>query len=298
MVLSGLKGAAWLARAADGVDLALYRAEPEPSRKRTHAPPLLLVHGTFSNRHFFLGAGERGLARYLAAAGYDAWVAELRGHGRSGERGRTAAWHFEDWIRLDAPALLHAVREATGAARVVWIGHSAGGVIGVAYLGLNDGGAPDVAGIVMAGAPAPSRPGAWHVPLSMAGYGITRLLGRFPARALGIGPEDELPGIMSQWLAWNVRGRWVGADGTDYLANARRIDVPVLAIAGGGDIIAPPSSCRRLLEHIGGTDRQLLVCGRRQGFAENYTHDRMIISRHARDEVWPRIRDWLGERFG
>ena len=286
-----------LTRTDDGVDLALYHVPPDPAAHRVQAPPILLVHGTFSNRLFFLGAGERGLARYLADRGFDTWVAELRGHGRSGDLGKASAWHFEDWIRHDAPALLRGVREATGRDRVLWIGHSAGGVIAVAYAGLGEAESRTFAGIVMAGAPHPARPGAWHVPLAAIGYGITRVFGRFPARAIGIGPEDEHRGIMSQWMAWNARGRWIGRDGTDYLAGAPLITVPVLALAGAGDIIAPPSACRDLLDTLGSADRTLVTCGRRFGFAENFSHDRVLVSTPARDQVWPRIAAWIEERF-
>jgi len=287
-----------LTRTDDGVDLALYHVRPDPAARRGGAPPVLMVHGTFSNRRFFLGAGERGLARYLAGLGYDTWVAELRGHGRSGDLGKASDWHFEDWIRHDAAALLRGVKGATGSNRVLWIGHSAGGVIAVAWAGLGESESSTIAGLVLAGAPHPARPGAWHAPLAAIGYGITRLFGRFPARAIGIGPEDEHAGIMGQWMAWNVRGRWVGRDGTDYLANARRITVPVLALAGAGDLIAPPSACRALLETLGSTDRTMIIGGRRFGFAENFNHDRIMISSSAREQVWPRIAAWIGERFG
>jgi len=222
----------------------------------------------------------------------------LRGHGRSGERGKAEAWRFEDWIRKDAPALVNGVLEATGSERLVWIGHSAGGVIAVAWAGLGPAEAARVAGIVMAGAPAPTRPGRWHVPLAALGYGVTRVFGRFPARLLRVGPEDEHAGIMRQWMWWNVRGRWLGEDGTDYLSGARRIAAPVLAIAGTGDVIASPASCRRLLDALGGDDRTLLVCGRRTGYAENFTHHRTIVSPHAQAEIWPRIAHWMEERFG
>jgi predicted alpha/beta hydrolase len=282
-------------RAADGVDLALYRARTEAPR--AGAPPLLMVHGTFSNRTFFLGAGDRGLARYLAARGQDAWVAELRGHGRSGALGKASAWHFEDWIRLDAPALVAGVLGETGADRLVWLGHSAGGVIGVAFAGLGDPLSGALAGLVLAGAPAPTRPGFLHVPLAAIGYGITHLFGRFPARALRIGPEDEHPGIMGQWMAWNVRGRWVGEDGTDFLAQAERIEVPALAIAAPGDLIAPPSACAALLDALGKGDHTLLTVGRRHGFTENFTHERLLVSTPARNEVWPLIADWIERRW-
>lgn len=279
----------------DGVELALHRAEPLMNGKS--APPVLMVHGTFSNRNFFLGGGSRGMATFLAQHGYDAWVAELRGHGRSGAAGLMQQWNFEHWIRHDAPALIQGVLSATNSRSVIWLGHSAGGAIGLAYAGLGEALSGAIAGLVMLATPAPTRPGAWHVPLAAIGYGITRMVGRFPARALRIGPSDEHAGIMSQWLSWNVRGRWSGTDDTDFLANARQVRAPVLAVAGSGDFIAPPSACRRLLDAVGSGDKALVVCGRRSGFSRRYSHNRLVISNPARREVWPVITDWLEQRF-
>jgi oxygen-independent coproporphyrinogen-3 oxidase len=286
------------ARADDGVALALYRAAPARPRP---APPVLLVHGTFSNRTFFLGARERGLGRWLAERGYDAWVPELRGHGRSGDAGRQKRWNFEDWIRRDAPALVRAVCEATGRDRVIWLGHSAGGVIGFAFGALRDqaGSGGAIAGLIAAGAPAPTGLGVMQYPMAAAGLAVTRLLDRFPARLLGIGPEDEHPGIFAQWMRWNLRGRWLGADGTDYYALTRRVTAPVLGLAGGGDwLIAPPALCEDLVQATGSADRTFLRCGRAEGFVEDYNHHRVIASSSARREIWPLIGDWIEARFG
>ena len=288
--------ASLITRAEDGVDLALHRAPRGGAPAR--ATPLLLVHGTFSNRNFFLGTSERGLARELARRGFDAWVAELRGRGRSGEAGRRSAWQFEDWIRRDAPALVRGVLEATGAERLVWLGHSAGGIIGIAFAGLGHDVSGKVAGLVMAGSPAPTGLGALQVPLAAAGLIVTHVLGRFPARLLGFGPEDEHAGIMEQWMRWNLSGRWHGDDGTDYFANCARVTVPVLALAGGGDwMIAPPKLCKDLLDATGGADRTFVTCGRAQGFAEDFNHDRVLVSGPAREQVWPLIAGWLEQRF-
>ncbi len=298
MVLLAVNGEApvLIVQAADAVSLALYRATTGLARRR---PPLVLVHGTFSNRTFFLGARERGLGRSLAARGWDAWVPELRGHGRSGAEGRRRRWHFEDWIRLDAPAIVRAVLDATGQDRLVWVGHSAGGVIGFALAGLEHALSGAVAGIVAAGSPAPTGLGLLQYPMAAAGLSLTRVLGRFPARALGIGPEDEHPGIFGQWMWWNLRGRWHSDDGTDYYANARRIGVPLLGLAGGGDwLIAPPELCEDLLAATGSPDRTFVNCGRAEGFSEDFSHHRLIASTPARAEVWPLIGDWLEARFG
>lgn len=284
-----------LVRADDGVELALWHAPPAGPPRST---AVLLVHGTFSNRRFFLGAGERGLARVLAERGYDAWVPELRGHGRSGALGRAQQWHFEDWIRRDAPAVVAGVRDHAGPERLVWIGHSAGGVIGLAFAGQGGPLARHVAGFVVAGAPAPLGLGPAQRPLALAGWLIARLVGRFPARALRIGPEDEHAGVFGQWMRWNLQRRWLGADGTDYFANLSRVTAPVLALAGGGDrLVAPAATCRGLLDACGGADHKFVRCGRAEGFAENYDHNRVLVSRGARAEVWPLIIAWLEQRF-
>ncbi len=280
-------------RAGDGVELALYR-----SNGGGGGLPLLLLHGTFSNRTFFFGNGERGLGRYLAARGFDVWVGELRGHGRSGDAGRRHRWHFEDWIRYDAPAFVAAVCQTTGRPRLVWVGHSAGGVIGYALAGLGHATSGAIAGLATAGAPAPVGLGLLQYPMAAAGLALTWLLGRFPARLLGIGPEDEHPGIFSQWMRWNLQGRWQGDDGTDYYGNTRRVNVPVLALAGGGDwLIAPPDLCSALAEATSGADRTVVTCGRAEGFREDYNHHRLIASTPASEEIWPLIGDWIAARF-
>ena len=277
-------------RAGDGAELRLWRTPATaPQACRT---PILLVHGTFSNRAFF--GGRNGLAQYLADRGYDTWVGELRG--RTGGA-HQPHWGFEDWIVWDAPALLRALTSATGTRGVLWIGHSAGGIIAAGCGARRDEDAAMIAGLVLVAAPAPDRPGPVHTAVAALGSVVGRIARGFPARLLGIGPTDESPGILRQWSRWNLRRKWIGHDGFDYLAEARRVKAPALAVAGGGDLLAPPSSCRRLLDHLGGDDRTLLVCGRQQGFTRNYTHNRVVISSDARAEVWPRIAAWVAERF-
>src|SRR3990172_6019586 len=55
-----------------------------------------------------------------------------RDAGRLAHPGAPRRWTFDDHVRLDVPAALAAVRAATGAAAVHWVGHSQGGLIGMA----------------------------------------------------------------------------------------------------------------------------------------------------------------------
>ena len=294
MVVSGvIQSQPQVVPAGDGEELTLWRMDRAPGAVRG-TMPILLVHGTFSNRFFF--GGRDGLAQHLADNGYDAWVAELRGR-RPRAAPPAREWEFEHWITSDAPALACAVSAATGSARLLWLGHSAGAVIGAGFAARSPAHAAMLGGLVMLAAPAPHAPGPIHLLTAAVGHAVGSTLGRFPAAALRIGPADERPGILRQWFGWNAGGRWVGRDGFDYGAASARVAIPTLAVAGAGDLLTPPSACRRLLDDLGGDDRQLVVCGRSQGFSRDYTHNRLVLSAEARREVWPVIDRWIGERF-
>jgi len=119
----------------DGWRLALYRYAPS---RRLHRTPVLLCHGMSSNRWDMDGPGRISLARYLVRRGYDVWVIELRGAGRSTRptwwNGKRYNWRFEDYVQHDAPAALRKVLRETGASQVQWVGHSMGGMIAYALL--------------------------------------------------------------------------------------------------------------------------------------------------------------------
>src|SRR5262249_41046929 len=119
----------------DGWNLALYRHQPS---RRSHHAPVVLCHGMASNRWSMDGPGRVSLARYLVRHGYDVWIIELRGAGRSTRptwwNRKRYNWRFEDYVYHDAPAALRTVLHETRANHVHWVGHSMGGMIAYALL--------------------------------------------------------------------------------------------------------------------------------------------------------------------
>lgn len=271
-------------QASDDTRLALYRVG------RPGAQPVLLVPGTFSNHTFWLGTRGHGLAWALAAAGFEAVVLDLRGHGGS-ERAAGRGWTLDHWGRVDVPAAIDAVTHGGG--RALLVGHSAGGAALLIALAGEPTLRERVAGVVVLATPVPwlqrwRRLGAWGI------RALSRLLGRFPARLLRLGPEDELPGVMTQWMTWNLRGEWRSHDGLDYVRELGEVRAPVLGMSGAGDrVFAPPEACRALVEMMGSDDALYRVAGRESGFSEDYDHPGLVVSRAARQEVWPEIIDWL-----
>lgn len=192
------------ARTRDGWRLALYRYLPQRSGHRT---PVVLCHGMSSNRWDMDGPGRISLARYLLRRGYDVWVVELRGAGRSTRptlwNGKHYDWTFEDYVHHDAPAILRTVLRETGAERVHWVGHSMGGMIAYAMLmtPMHD----KIASAVTLGSPTMSNVG--H-PLLDFGLPYRSLLRFLPPR-LPIGSVARLAApfapFVATWLNDSIR---------------------------------------------------------------------------------------------
>lgn len=269
---------------ADGVCLAVHRLGPEVG------VPVLLVPGMFTSHSFWLGTRGVGLARHLAAAGFHCHVLDLRGHGAS-ERWRGQPWRFADWVRHDVPS---ALRACGGPAFVV--GHSAGGAAVLAAMAADPATRDLVRGLVLLGTPFPVLAGRRWL-LGALAVAASRLLGRFPARFLRLGPEDEVGGVMAEWMGWNLAGRWTGPRGEDWWSSLVGLDLPVLAMAGEGDRLwAPPERCRRLLWQIGSSSRTFVAVGRSTGFPSDLDHVGLVASAGAREHVWPRVGAWISER--
>ncbi len=272
---------------ADGVQLALHRLRAH----RDGRPAALLVHGMFSNHSIWLlpARAEGGFGHYLAGRGFDVWLADVRHHGASAREPGPCRWSFEDWVLRDAPALVARVCEETAGAPLAWVGHSAGGAVGLCWLARLRSAAP-LAAVVTFGTPGPAPMGPVRRALAGGTIAIARALGRFPARALGLGPEDEGAGVVAEWMAWNLRGRWMGNDGFDYFAALAGVRTPLLAVAGEGDtIFAPPRACRLVVDTIGAPRKELAVVG------PHLSHQGMLTAHPARETCWPRVAGWLEE---
>src|SRR5437016_11494444 len=195
----------------DGVELALHRLRAF----RDGRPAVRLGHGAFTKHRFWLhssdGTQAGGMAHFLGAAGLDVWLADLRHHGESAREPRRGAWTFEDWVLRDTPTLVARVREETDGAPLAWVGHSAGGAAGLCWLARVAAAAP-VGAIVTLGTPGPRRLGPVRRALAAATMAVSRALGHFPPRALGVGNGGDAAEIIAAWMEWNVRGVWRGTD--------------------------------------------------------------------------------------
>jgi len=279
----------------DGARLFLTRIKP---RGVSIPPfPVILVHGSYSTRSFWVSPKGAGLGAYLANQGFDIWIPELRGHGLSPKGGDFAKITAEDQIRYDLPAVQEAVFSITKSP-AFWVGHSFGGLFIIAALSMEWLRHDRVRSFVTFGSQISLGDRYLKIPpLVWTLSALLRVMGEFPAPALGLGPEVESAGTMMETIRWKkFGGRWTNSEGVSYWDGLENITMPALTYAAADDKNDPPAGCRKIHKQLGSIDKMFLVLGKDSGFSKNYDHVSMVVSREARQEVWPDVAGWMKDR--
>lgn len=309
---------------ADGAWIAM---EHHPNEG---GPPVVLVHGISSNHRFWDLEDGRSLADALQARGYDVWNLDLRGHGHAlrdpdGNRQRPG-WTVDDYGTADLPAAFAYVREATGAERLHYVGHSMGGIVLAVYLATTPD--PPIASAVAVGSPLDFRDPdpVTRTLLHQSWLGTVTGFTPTPAGArLLAGMGEKAPLAADEWLfnpdniAPDARKRMLRAvvsplsrgevkqfgrtrrdgelrsmdGGTVYREALAEATVPMLFVAGRADRVATTDRVFAFYEAVGSPDKELVIASEANGFSADYGHLDLGVGDRAAEEVFPRIGDWL-----
>ncbi len=317
-----------------GHHIALYHRTPAT---KLYAEPVIICHGLGANRFNMdfredgRGSDRISLARAIARAGFDTWVLEIRGHGGA-KVPRGANWCIDDEVREDLPTAIETVLNMTGAEKVLWVGHSKGGLLQYLLHAEQLPAAAKVKAVVAIGSPGNFKyhkkllsmavaAGNYFVrmgrPVPLAaiaklGIPISTVLhfaGRYTVptvasieapvlrRVMANLASDIAPGVMAQFSSWfRDGGVMTRKDGSSYEDNFSNIKAPFLFIAGSHDFVAPIDSLRHVYDRIGSEDKTFTVVGKECGFIAEYGHGDLVIGKHAPDEIFPRVLEWLAAR--
>ncbi|MAA75763.1 MAG: hypothetical protein CMN28_13775 [Salinisphaeraceae bacterium] len=272
----------WLQRVADGGEIRITRIGAcDPQR-----PPVILIPGMFTAHRFWISDSDIGLAALLAARGFCCYLPDRRGLGDSPAVPAGVRAGLREHLEEDLPRLADHVADAHHRP-AFWAGHSFGGIMASLAVSRGYGGA--AAGLLLFATQYAVDKRALSLPWSLFTRAVTHMLGRVPAHRVGLGPEDESPAAMDdacRWVSTGRRGNWL----TDALA---RIDCPALAMVGAADHVDPPAGCRRFFDALGSRDKHFEIAGRQSGYKDDYNHPGILVSRNARDDIWPRVAEWL-----
>ncbi len=320
--LKGQRPEAIEVAAADGWKLCAWRRGPQ---NRRFLEPVVLCHGLSNNHRFLEFQPPHSLAAALADAGFECFTVELRGAGAA-FGGHRRDGSIDDHVQFDVPALVAFALARSGAPRAFWVGHSLGGLVGLA--------AADAAlqeklqGLVTIGSPVFFRyafhtrwlihlgywlsplgrfrtdwfaaliaPFAGWVCLPMGGTNLRNMPGWVQRRALAEVIAPIWHGVLRQLRDWTRHDRFGSEDGKiDYRERVKALTVPHLVIGGTADGIAPPANCTAHFELAGSQDKELKLLGTAHGQQQDYGHGDLVLGTRAHLEVYPSVVAWLSHR--
>jgi predicted alpha/beta hydrolase len=232
-------------RTADGVSLRAVVNDPPPGVPL--AGTCVLAHAMFARKSEWGRRDRPGMADAFAALGHRTIAFDFRGHGDSAiAPGGT--WGYDDLVRLDLPAVVDCARARGEGRPVMVVGHSLGGHVALAAQGtgaMKADAVVSIAGNVWLRELEPSRVRwAAKVAITRAFTSVTAGAGRFPARALRMGSDDESVAYVGDLSRAVTEGAWRSADGRDdYLASLANVRIPVASVASEGDRINCHADC-------------------------------------------------------
>ena len=289
------------------------------------APPVLLCHGLGSNRNTYLLPAHRNIVHMLLEGGWDVWLAELRGHGLS----KTGVdwespWDVNDYIS-DACAFVAFVSGQTSGASVHWIGHSLGGIIGIAMASLQE--PPPLASVLAVASSffysdsvfsklsffVPALTSMSFLPADSIMRAQSSLSFRFVSnladavmawrsnvhpdvgRALFASNFEPISKKVTLQLATGMAEAGIlHRGGEPFSSSLCHCRVPVFFIAGDRDKQCPPPSVQKLFELLPAAASCKYQCfGTEQGCTDHYGHFDLLIGLRVETEVFPSIRAFL-----
>ncbi|MFD1698963.1 alpha/beta fold hydrolase [Halopseudomonas phragmitis] len=269
-------------------------------------PAILMVHGLVEDGRIFWSRGGQGLAPWLADAGYEVYVADLRGRGESEpplSRGLQVTQH--QLITEDLPALFELIAQRHPNQPWFAISHSWGGVWLASALARQPQWLQYLAGQVHFASKRVIRQRNWRkrLMIDLLWCRVAPLIGLFngliPARALGIGSADESRAMLRANLAWMNGGQWRDLeDGFDYALAVKTLAWPPgLYLAGKNDhYLGHVDDVKAFARELGEHDAQVVLLKKGLGCSRNYGHNDLLTHPQATQEHFPLVLDWLGQR--
>jgi predicted alpha/beta hydrolase len=257
----------------------------------------LVGHAMMVDRRTLDRPRGRGLVSTLAARGIACVWPDLRGHGASGPRaGEGGDWGYDDLVEHDVAALAAFARARFPSLPLAAVGHSLFAHVALAHVARHPESPIDGLALLACNVANPEwarRPlerWAKRALMELAALGIG-LVGRVPARRLGLGSDDEPAGYVRDFLTAARRGRWLARDGFDYYGALATMTRPVLAVIAAGDrLMAPEADARGLVAPV--PRAEVRVVGRASGLPFDPGHMGLVLDERARP-AWEEIADFI-----
>lgn len=264
--------------------------------------PILMVHGAIENGRIFYTEKGKGLACYLARQGFDVYVADLRGRGKSKPAiDQHAEYGQHEAITQDIPAFINEVYGLTQQPMHL-VAHSWGGVLLASAMARFTDLVPKISSKVCFGTKrSVSVRGVerlFKVDLiwNRLAVSLVKKQGYLDAKKWRFGADSETRTSLEDSVAWVKKGPWIDPqDQFNYGEAAAGINwPPVWHIAAIKDkVLGHPVDVKRFADETGHQDYHFSVLAKQKGNAHDYDHINMLTHPKAEADHFPQVRDWL-----
>ena len=243
-----------------------------------------------------------------------------------------SGYSVDDHINYDVPAVISLVKAKTAAKRVHWVGHSMGGMIMFAYLATQpQEAARNVDTFVAVSVPmvmfhplnkamqlqldnaAALKAGNAFVSTSYDAF-VAKVLGKLAPPTISEtlflnrdnvddsvlrllaqwGQESISPGQLDQLFAMAAQESFYSRDRkTNYTSMLDRVTTPTFFLVGQLDNMATVGAVKFAYRQVSSQDKSYRLFGRINKNLADYGHDDIVIGKHAKQEVYPAISNWL-----
>ncbi|MBX7142199.1 MAG: alpha/beta hydrolase [Chitinophagales bacterium] len=261
---------------------------------------VFLLHGSIENGRIFYSRSGKGLAPFLAAEGFDVYVADLRGRGESTPPlGRKSAHGLTESIKEEIPFFLHEIKKIRGDVPMHWMAHSWGGILLLCYAARNPDKLP--LSIVCFGTKRRIRISGWKkfwmvdVNYNYLFRFVTSLYGYVNVKLFRAGSDNETEKTYRQTYQWVVHDKWKDEDGFDYSKALKKIKLPpiLFMVASHDEVLGHHSDVKLLMEELEQPDDEFYLAGKSNGNLHNYDHITLLTHPDAPKDHFPEVVKWM-----
>ena len=283
----------------DGGD---YQLHLRHITKNKGGVPILMLHGSIENGLIFYTEKGKGLACYLAEQGYDVYVADLRGRGKS-RPSIDANAHFgqSELISQDIPLMIDFISNKTNQAMHL-VAHSWGGILVASCLARYPKYLSKVVSNTCFGSKRVITVKSIEKLFKMNlvwGYAAVKLAnkqGFLDAKKYRIGSDNETKQSLQQSIAWVTPGEWVDPfDGFDYQQAAIQVTwPPTWHLTGINDkVLGHAQDVKRFIAESANSQAKFTLLAKKHGNALDYDHINILTHPRAVHDHFPRLVQWL-----
>lgn len=271
--------------------------------KDQNGPIVFFMHGAVENGRIFYTQSNKGLAPFLADAGFNCFVADLRGRGLSEPKiSKHSSTGQRDSIVEEIPAMLDYIKDYSKQPIVYFCAHSWGGVLLNSVLARFPTYLDDLKACVYFASKRTiyNRHPSKYIQANLVWYLISPLLikryGYLPAKRFKFGSDDETRLSHKEGVEWVKKNPWVCPfDQFDYGKALEDIALPpVLHIGAVNDkALAQKIDIEAFIKESGSGEQVLNMYGKRYNHKIDYDHINILTSPFAKKETYLDTLNWF-----